>query len=162
MNAIELLVQTLQATQQYLSDTLVDFTDADMLVRPVPGANHAAWQLTHLIASEVQMVKMVVPNAVMPALDADLLRKTEKAAAATLNSPADFPSKAELLALFAQVRQAAIASVKTLSESDLDKLTGFAHSPNVGQFLALLNGHTVMHLGQFQVIRRKLGKPILF
>ena len=161
MNAIEMVAQTLQATYQYLSDTLADFTDSDMLVRPVAGANHAAWQLTHLIASEVQMVKMVVPGAVMPELDAEFLRKTEKGSE-VLEGTGDFLGKAELLALLGRVREAAAAAVRTLSESDLDKPTGFAHSPNVGQFLALLNGHTVMHLGQMQVIRRKLGKPVMF
>jgi len=34
-------------TQAYLGD----FTDADLLVRSVPGSNHAAWQLGHTIAA---------------------------------------------------------------------------------------------------------------
>jgi len=161
MNAIELLIQTLQATHQFVNDALADFSDADLLVRPVPNANHAAWQLTHLVVSEVQMTKMAVPTASMPTLSPDVLRQAGKEAAA-LNNAADFLKKAELLALFAQVRQAVIAGVKTLSESDLDKPTGIPHSPNVGQFLFLLNGHLIMHLDQIQVIRRKLGKPILF
>jgi len=159
MNAIEMLTQTLEGTHGLLKDTLADFTDADMLVRPAPHANHAAWQLTHLIASEVHMASMV--GVKMPTLDAEIVRKTEKGSE-TLDGPGDFLSKAELLALFAQVRQAAIAGVKTLSENDLDKPTGIPHSPNVGQFLGLLNGHLVMHVGQIQVTRRKLGKPVMF
>ena len=39
-------------SEQYLSD----LTDADLLVRPVPGANHIAWQLGHLIQAENWMV----------------------------------------------------------------------------------------------------------
>ena len=35
-----------------LQFTLGDFSDADMLARPAPSANHAAWQLGHLIAAE--------------------------------------------------------------------------------------------------------------
>ena len=41
---------------------LSDFTDADMLARPVPGANHAAWQVSHLVNSTYNMVKALVPS----------------------------------------------------------------------------------------------------
>jgi len=34
---------------------LADLGDADLLVRPVPGANHIAWQVGHLIVSEVKI-----------------------------------------------------------------------------------------------------------
>ncbi|MCL2648190.1 MAG: DinB family protein [Phycisphaerales bacterium] len=68
----------------------------------------------------------------------------------------------ECESLIAQVRQASIAGIKTLSESDLDKPTGLPFAPTVGLLLSLMNGHAIMHLGQIQVIRRKLGKPIIF
>ena len=53
-------------------------------------------------------------------------------------------------------------------ESDPDQLThptpgpmaDFA--PTVGHLVLMIGGHTLMHLGQMQVIRRKLGKPLLF
>ena len=159
MNAIEMLTQTLEQTHGLLKDTLGDFTEADMLERPTPGANHAAWQLAHLIAAEGHM--MSPTKAPMPVLPVEIERVIGKEGSA-LDSPADFPKKDQLLALFSQARQAAIAGIKTLSESDLDKPTGFPHAPTVGLLLALINAHTVMHIGQLQVIRRKLGKPVMF
>ena len=36
-----------------------DLDDAELLIRPVPGMNHIAWQLGHLIASERNFVEMV-------------------------------------------------------------------------------------------------------
>jgi hypothetical protein len=40
-----------------------------MLTRPVPGANHPAWQLGHLIVAETNAVNLVKPGA-MPELPA--------------------------------------------------------------------------------------------
>ena len=35
-------------TREYIND----LSDADLLVRPTPGANHIAWQLGHLLAAD--------------------------------------------------------------------------------------------------------------
>ena len=45
MTQTELLADMLNRNLEMLKATLGDFSDADMLVRPTPGANHAAWQL---------------------------------------------------------------------------------------------------------------------
>ena len=73
--------------------------------------------------------------------------------------------KADLLAYLDQAREALAKWVKTLNQADLEKQTpppisGFA--PTVGHLILMIPIHTAMHLGQFQVIRRKLGKPVLF
>jgi hypothetical protein len=63
------------------------------------------------------------------------------------------------------VRTATIAWVKTLTPADLDKPTPEKMrnwAPTVGHLVTMLPNHLTMHLGQIQVIRRKLGKPILF
>ena len=41
-----------------------DLDDADLLIRPVPGMNHIAWQLGHLIAAERTFIEMVKPGLV--------------------------------------------------------------------------------------------------
>jgi hypothetical protein len=76
-----------------------------------------------------------------------------------------FPNKSQLLEQLAKTRQATIAWVKTLTPADLAKpgpeeMRQWA--PTVGHLLGLIPSHTAMHVGQMQVIRRKLGKPILF
>ena len=35
---------------------LQDLTDAELLIRAVPGMNHAAWQLGHMIAGSKKMI----------------------------------------------------------------------------------------------------------
>ena len=37
-----------------------------------------------------------------------------------------------------------------------------AFAPTVGHLAYILPSHVMMHLGQIQGIRRKLGKPVLF
>jgi hypothetical protein len=54
----------------YLANSyLDDLTDADLLVRPIPGTNHIAWQLGHAIQAEHEMLQGVSPGA-MPKLPA--------------------------------------------------------------------------------------------
>jgi hypothetical protein len=55
--------------------------------------------------------------------------------------------------------------VKSLTEADLgtstpEQIKRFA--PTFGDMPYMAVAHACMHMGQFQVIRRKLGKPILF
>jgi hypothetical protein len=70
-----------------------------------------------------------------------------------------------LLELFAKTRNGTIAWAKTLSAADLDRpspeqMQRFV--PTIGHLVVMIPVHVAMHVGQFQVIRRKLGKPILF
>src|SRR5271170_7679494 len=58
MTQMELSADVLTRNLEMLRMTLADFSDADMLVRPCPGANHAAWQLGHLTAAETRMTGM--------------------------------------------------------------------------------------------------------
>jgi len=55
--------------------------------------------------------------------------------------------------------------VAKLSEADLDRpvTSNMAKvAPTVGSLLLLASNHVLMHAGQFTVVRRKLGKPVLF
>jgi uncharacterized damage-inducible protein DinB len=73
--------------------------------------------------------------------------------------------KDEYLKLFDEVRAATIAAVMKLTDADLDRpTTGSmkAYAPTLGVLLLMAANHTLMHAGQFSVIRRKLGKPVLF
>lgn len=153
----------LQFQVDMIKMTLGDFSDADMLVRPVPNANHAAWQLGHLIESETQMLEMAKPGS-MPALPAGFSGRFSKETAKS-DDPAAFPKKAELISLFERQRRATIAFLQSLSEKDLDQPAPEPmrkYVPTLAALLLMTPSHLAMHMGQFQVIRRKLGKPVLF
>jgi hypothetical protein len=142
---------------------LSDLSDADLIIRPVPKANHIAWQLGHLIASEVQMGQ-VLQGAAYPELPAGFAERHNRAAS-SVDPPKDYGSKADYLGLFTKVREATLAGLAKMPEADLDKATPgpmAQWAPTVGALLLLTANHTLMHVGQFTVVRRKLGKRVLF
>jgi len=160
MNAKDALAGLLKF--DLVSMTVGDLSDADLLVRPVPEANHIAWQLGHVISSEVYMLSLNIPGIKYPPLPAGFDAQHKGA-----NSKSDtgFATKAEYLALYAQVRAATIAALLRLPEADLDKpSTGpvAQMAPTIGALFGLCANHATMHAGQFSVVRRKLGKPVLF
>ncbi len=62
------------------------------------------------------------------------------------------------------MRAATIAALMSLTDDDLDKPSSEKmrpFSPTVGSVFQLASDHTLLHAGQFSVIRRKLGKPVL-
>ncbi len=163
MKATEVIQTALAHSKRHLDTMLSDLSDADLLVRPAPGANHLAWQLGHLIKSEVKMVKDQFSDAAFPELPAGFVERHGKETAA-VDPPTGFASRAAYLDLFNRVRQATIDAVGKLSDADLDKPskgTMAKFFPTLGGILLLVSNHTLMHSGQFAVVRRKQGKPVL-
>lgn len=162
MNVIEMLAGATAGNLEFLKMILGDFTDADLWVRPCANANTAGWQLGHLIAGETMMVGSA--GGTMPELPASL-RALASDDAAKIDKPSPAPTKAELLAQLGKTRAATVQWIRSLKPEDLDRPSPErmrAHAPTLAQFILLLNGHITMHAGQMQVIRRKLGKPLLF
>jgi hypothetical protein len=163
MNAKEAIRIALTSSQSRVPMLVNDLSDADLLVRPVPGANHIAWQLGHVIASECRLGKQL-PGAECPELPAGFAEQHSKPNA-SMDPPKNFGTKAQYLELFNKVRQATLANLDRLSEADLDKpATGdiAKMAPTLGAILLLAASHSTMHAGQFSVVRRKLGKPVVF
>ncbi len=164
MTGREAIKASLEATKGNLTWYISDFSDADLLVRPVPGANHAAWQIGNVIGGDYYLVKTEFPDAVYPELPPGFLEQHGSKGAAD-DAPEKFLTKAEYLKLFAEVRAATIAALEKLSEADLDRPTSEkmrSWTPTLGHLFLMASHHTLMHSGQFTVIRRKLGKPVLF
>ncbi len=164
MNGIETASSALESTGQMLGMFLSDLSDADLLVCPVDGANHIAWQVGHLISTEVFMMNGNLPGASYPTLGADF--ETNHSRDSTQKQQGNgFLSKAEYLDLMAKTRAITLTAIRQLTDADLDKATTgrlAAKAPTLGKLLLLCSNHTLMHMGQFSVIRRKLSKPVLF
>jgi hypothetical protein len=159
MSQLELLAEVLTGNLGMLQMTLADFSDAEMYARPVPNANNVAWQLGHLISSEAHMVNGCAGRSVID-LPAGFAERYTKDTAAS-DDPAALGNKAELLALSASIRARTAAWVKTLTPADLAKPAPEQMRqwfPTVGHVVQLFPTHTAMHIGQMQVLRRKLGK----
>jgi hypothetical protein len=163
MTGRDAIKQQLTSTQHMLQQFISDLSDDDLLVHAVPGANHIAWQLGHLIASETALGGMV-PGASYPELPAGLKSQMEGKSNKT-TPPGGYLKKAQYLEWFNKVRNATVANVEKLTDADLDKPTPgdwAKWAPTMGALLVLTANHTLMHAGQFSVVRRALNKPVLF
>ena len=164
MTGIDAIRTSLRSIQQLVNWFIGDLSDADLLVRPVEGANHIAWQMGHLILSERNLIGKELPGVGYPELPAGFAERHAKETAA-IDPPVGFSDKAAYLGVFAQTRESTVAALGTLTDADLDRPTvgSMAHiAPTLGSLILLVADHSLMHGGQFTVVRRKLGKPILF
>ncbi len=163
MSQTSVALDALRGDVGFLNMTIGDMTDAELIQRPVPSANNALWQLGHLIASEASMVNGAAGKTVieLPTGFAERFKKET----ASVNDPAALGTKADLMGLFAKVRGATADWAASLTPAELakespERIRQFA--PTVAHMVQVLPNHTAMHIGQFQVLRRKLGKPVLF
>ena len=73
MTGREAIKTALETTRGNLHWYLSDFTDADLFVRPVPAANHAAWQVGNVIAGDVYLIKSELPGTPFPELPPEFM-----------------------------------------------------------------------------------------
>lgn len=142
---------------------LDDLTDDDLFIRPHEKANHIAWQLGHLIASENQLNNMVCPDS-MPPLPQGFTEKHSKETA-TSDDRAAFCTKDEYLKAMAEQRAGTFALLDRLTDEDLEKPAPEkiqTLGPTVGAVIAAQSAHWMMHAGQWVIVRRQLGKEAMF
>jgi DinB superfamily len=157
-------IRTSLATSEFFTGAyLGDFSAADMMARAVPGANHVAWQLGHLISAECRLVEAGVPGS-MPKLPVGFMEKHTKDTAGS-DDPRAFLTKEEYLQLAKEVRSATLATLEKCSDADLEKQVSGRVPPFVkcaGDGFVTVGGHWTLHAGQWAVLRRKLGRPVQF
>ena len=143
---------------------MADLSDADLLVRPTPEANHMLWQLTHLTRSQVMLAGLVSPDA--PVAVPAHFDEAGKKAAASVDDPAKFPTRAEVMDVLGRAHAAILAGVTKMSDADLSRPPPEPMrkmGPELADALLMAGGtHMALHVGQLQVLRRKLGKPLVF
>jgi hypothetical protein len=164
MRGVDAIRSALLSTRHLVTWFLDDLGDADLVVRPAAGANHIAWQMGHLILSERALIQEQLPDAAYPALPAGFAEK-HAAQCHAKDAGTDFCTKSEYVEQFKAARKATLTALEVLSDADLDRPTkgGMApYAPTLGAVFLLVSNHALMHAGQFSVVRRKLGKPVLF
>lgn len=162
MHAKDAMKYEMDTAMMVLKTYISDLSDADLMVRPAKGANHIAWQLGHLISSEVQLLNGASPGAAieLPAGFATAHTKDTTG----VDDPSKFFSKQQYLDLFDKQRAATKAALDKISDAALDKESPEdmkSYCPTVGTIFMLIGGHVLMHSGQFATVRRILGKPVL-
>jgi len=162
MNAADAIRNTLNVADMVMRAYLEDLTDSELMMRPHSGCNHIKWQLGHLIASENQLNSAVYPDAMPPLPDGFADRYSKEAAAS--DDASAFDSKEVLFATYEAQRAATLAILEKAPPEDFDRpspeqLQGYA--PTAGAVLNLHGQHHLMHCGQWVIVRRMLGKPIV-
>lgn len=160
MNAKDVIKGTMGTADFVLHEYVKDLSDTDLLLRPVEGMNHIAWQLGHLVNSEREMIAAL--GHAMPELPAGFAEVHSREGAAS-NDRSRFASRDAYLTLLKTVRRGTLKALDETPEADLDKPAPEAmrsYAPTVGAVFNLVGSHVLMHVGQFVAVRRKLGKPI--
>ncbi len=161
MTPKDVIKNTVDMSHMVLTTYLSDMSDADLLIRSVPKANHIAWQLGHLIASEQKM--LTDAGYKMPDLPEAFAESYTKETSGS-DDPAKFHKKEQYLEWMGQQRTATLAHLDATPDGDLDKPTPESmreYAPNVGAAFNMIGIHEMMHAAQFVPVRRKLGKPVL-
>ena len=163
MNTHEAIQGSLKLAREITDMLLADLSDDDLLVRPVPEANHIAWQLGHLISSEHHMMSEL-PESDMPALPDGFAEKYSKETSKS-DDANHFESKQTYLDLYGKVRKGTLATLERLSDDRMGEPAPEAYREmfkTVGGLVSLQASHELVHLGQYSVVRRKLGKAVAF
>lgn len=151
---------SLNMSRGIIDDYTRDLDDADLLVRPVSGMNHIAWQLGHLVESERSMVAELGRS--MPELPAGF-EQAHTRETAGLDDRRRFATRAVYMQLMDKVRAGTLAALDATPEADFDKPgpeSMRAYAPTVGAVFMTVANHALMHCGQFVAVRRLRGKPI--
>lgn len=162
MDARTAIEQAYGFSEMVLTSYVNDFTDAELLTRPGKDCNHVAWQLGHLICSEVQLLESIVPGHAVT-LPEGFVEKHSKENKDS-DTASDFTTVAEYLRLFGELKKATFAALSTQTADDLaEPAPEFLASmcPNRCAVFILIATHAMMHVGQFVPVRRQLGKPIV-
>ncbi|MDG2221574.1 MAG: DinB family protein [Rubripirellula sp.] len=162
MNGKEAIHASANLSDLVLKNYISDLDDTELMTRPGEECNHLAWQLGHLIASEVNILDSVAPGKAITLPDGFSEAHTKETCASDVAD--DFCKKQEYVELYEQIRQATNSALNAATESELaapapESFRSFC--PTVADVYILMASHPMMHAGQFAVARRKIGKPIL-
>jgi hypothetical protein len=163
VDAKDSIRQSFQIAQMTVDMLLADLSDADLLVRSTTGANHIAWQLGHVIASENEMLGQIQSGAGAKLPDGFAAKHSGETAG--IDASEKFYTKAEYVRLLGLQRQSTLAVLDSIDPKRLDEPAPEPLRqivPTVGGVFNLMAAHVTMHAGQFTPIRRKLGKPVAF
>lgn len=159
MDAITAIKGSLESAEMIGMAYLGDLSDAELMERPHPACNHLNWQLGHLISSEHQMISGLSSDA-MPPLPEGFAAKYEKGTASS-DDPSQFASKEELLQTYRAQRAATLALLAAAKPEELDEPTGVSYAPTRGSMFRMQADHWLMHCGQWVIVRRNHGKPVV-
>ena len=145
MNGHEAIENNIRMGQMITDAYLADLNDEELMQRPHKDANHIKWQLGHLISAEHQMMAGCAPGK-MPSLPEGFVERYTKETSKS-DTPDDFDSKAQLLAVAAEQRAATLAILQELSAEDLNQPAPErmrSYAPTVGAVCNMQGSHCLL------------------
>jgi len=163
MKCVDYIAMELQASNGWIFGLIADMQDEPFTAPTPNGGNHPLWVLGHLVFSEARMVNVFMKGQENPLED---WTDNFGIGSTPTDNANQYPTFAELLAKFEEVRAETLAFLATLSDADLDKPS---HAPEeykdffgtIGQCFATLNLHIGFHGGQVADARRAAGREAL-
>jgi hypothetical protein len=156
--AIEQIVFARTYTQRFLDHTKRE----DWFRQPPSGITHIGWQIGHLAMAQYRMALERIRGKLPE--DTDLISDeflTLFGKESVPQDPTEYPSLAEIQAVFDRVHQQVLKELPTLTDTDLDTSVLKPHSLVKTKLWALLwcAQHEGVHAGQIGLLRRMLGYP---
>ena len=156
--ANDVIAHSLTMSGAMLHRYVDDLSPQEMLHRPTPKANCAAWLIGHLILTERgALARLGISDlAALP----DGFDKQFSRDEGCPQAP-EFGDVSRLMGLFDQHRNRTIETVRRAPPEQLDKPLEKPHPffKTAGEFANFAALHAMMHAGQITIIRRSLGRP---
>ena len=160
---IEIATKNIRFAREYTNSLLVDVQPDDWFATPTGAVTHLAWQVGHLAMAEYALTMLRVRGKEpedQALITNDFFKRFKKGTEPSFDA-ASYPAVDEILHVFENVHQAALAELEGYSDMDLDVSLPEPHSvynTKLGSVFFCAN-HEMLHAGQIGLIRRLLGKP---
>ena len=115
----ETMAAVVQQNLEMLKGHMGDFNDAEWMTRPVPAANHTAWQMTHLAQFDVMVAGVLSPGGKVSVPSS--FEQVKGKEASKSDDPQKFPTKAEVLKVMDEANALQVAALKKMTDADFAK-----------------------------------------
>ncbi len=169
MNSKQVIRETLAMADLVARAYMADLSDSDLLLKPHASCNSINWQVGHLILSEHTHMGRI-DSSFMPKLPEKFELIYAKPSTGMVNSDStnlqlasvdQLLDKKTLMDCFQQQRQATLRLLDLQTDETLDTPTGVPYATTRSALFHLQAAHWLMHSGQWVIVRRQLGKPVV-
>lgn len=176
MRINDLLKRSLETAEMVVLRLLEDLPDASWDLRPHPQCQDLNWQFGHLILSEANMIEGSLGDSLL--LDASFqesYRKRELTGISTSDLSEDKGtqastqatgrlSPADLWSVYRRQRKRTFELLDGLHAEDFDAAAAESirgYCPTIADAFIACSSHWLMHSGQWVILRRMAGLPIV-
>lgn len=169
MNSKQVIRETLAMADLVAQAYLADLSDSDLQQKPHSSCNCINWQVGHLILCEHTHMGRIDPSF-MPKLPEKFELIYVKPSSGTIESDSinsqlastdQLLDKKTLMDCFHQQRRATLELLDLQTDETLDTPTGVPYANTRAALFHLQGAHWLMHSGQWVIVRRQLGKPVV-